>query len=150
MCKGTKEEYFALYETTANYLKEKFPYIKVGGYAFCGFYALNGTFASKANSSPRTEYFIEFFQDFLKYISAPEHKCPFDFFSWHSYGSSRDNCFYADYVRQELDWYGFTQMESILNEWNPGIQRRGTQEDACYIVWKIRQSLSLMVSCRKW
>lgn len=94
---------------------------------------LDGTFASKANSSPRTEYFIEFFQDFLKYISEPVHKSPFDFFSWHSYGS-RDNCFYADYVRQELDRYGFTKTESILNEWNPGIQRRGMEEDACYIL----------------
>lgn len=133
MWKGTKEQYFSLYETASNYLKEKFPYIKIGGYASCGFYALNNIFEEKANSSSRTDYFIEFFQDFLDYITMPEHIAPLDFFSWHSYADSRNNQYYTDYVRRELDKRGLNATESILNEWNPGTHRRGTEEDACFI-----------------
>lgn len=134
MWKGTKDQYFALYETASRYLKEKFPYIKIGGYASCGFYALyEDGFISAANSSSRTCYFIEFFHDFLKYITSDEHKCPFDFFSWHSYQMSDKNFTSAKYVREQLDSYGFTEVESFLNEWNPGTTRRGTEEDAAYI-----------------
>ncbi len=134
MWKGTKEQYFALYETTARYLKDKYPYIKVGGYASCGFYALyEDGFVAAAHSSTRTGYFIEFFHDFLKFISSDEHKCPFDFFSWHSYQGSDKNFNSAKYVREQLDSYGFTETESFLNEWNPGTKRRGTEADACYI-----------------
>ena len=32
-----------------------------------------------------------------------------------------------------MNKYGFIDTESILNEWNPGTQRRGTEEDACFI-----------------
>ncbi len=134
MWKGTKEQYFALYETTANYLKKCYPSLKIGGYASCGFYALyEDGFVADAHSSSRTGYFIEFFRDFLKFISSEEHKSPLDFFSWHSYAGSGDNISSADYVRRELDKYGFTETESFLNEWNPGIARRGTEADACYI-----------------
>ncbi len=134
MWKGTKEQYFELYEVTSRHLKEKFPYIKIGGYASCGFYAINDGFVKNANSSQRTEYFIDFFEAFLRYISSPDHRCPFDFFSWHSYADSDTNCLYADYARHKLDEFGFNDTESILNEWNPGIHRRGTEEDACHIL----------------
>lgn len=40
MWHGTKEQYFALYAVASRYLKEKFPHLKIGGYASCGFYAL--------------------------------------------------------------------------------------------------------------
>lgn len=133
MWKGSKEQYFALYETTANYLKEKFPYIKIGGYASCGFYALTDNYVENAHSSSRTDYFIEFFHEFLQYISAEEHRAPLDFFSWHSYADSASNRQWSAYVREQLNRYGFRETESMLNEWNPGIQRRGTEEDACYI-----------------
>ena len=134
MWKGTKEQYFELYETASNYLKEKFPYIKIGGYASCGFYALyEEKVAKEAHVSARKEYFIEFFHDFLQYISSEEHKSPLDFFSWHSYDIYTKNCNSALYVRENLDNYGFTETESILNEWNPGIKRRGTESDACCI-----------------
>lgn len=134
MWKGTKEQYFELYETAANYLKGKFPDIKIGGYASCGFCAINGAEVSKAaNASPRAEYFLEFFHDFMKYISSEEHKSPLDFFSWHSYDKSENNYKQSLYVRDQLNQYGFNKAENILNEWNTGIERRGTEEDACYI-----------------
>lgn len=65
MWKGSKEDYFRLYEVTSNYLKARFPHLKIGGYASCGFYAISDSaFSADANSSHRVEYFLEFFHDF--------------------------------------------------------------------------------------
>ncbi|MFR1517831.1 MAG: GH39 family glycosyl hydrolase [Clostridia bacterium] len=134
MWKGTKEDFFRLYEVTSNTLKTQFPHLKIGGYGSCGFYAISDSaFSANANSSHRVEYFLEFFHDFLKYITAPEHKCPLDFFSWHSYMTIEKNISYAEYARKILDSYGFTETESILNEWNMGPDLRGTLKDASYI-----------------
>lgn len=134
MWKGTKEQYFELYKVTSNYLKEKFPEIKIGGYGSCGFYALRGDFAASANSSPRTEYFIEFFDEFFDYITSEEHKAPIDFFTWHSYAEREKTYHWCQYVQDKLDKCGLFETEHILNEWNPGIERRGTEADAAYIL----------------
>jgi hypothetical protein len=134
MWKGTAVQYFRLYETTSRYLKKHFPYIKVGGYASCGFYALSDAdFSETAKSSSRVGYFVEFFMDFLKYITVPEHHCPFDFFSWHSYAGIEDNIKYAAYVKEKLTQNGFGNTEIIFNEWNPGIGNRGKINDASNI-----------------
>ncbi len=134
MWRGTKEEYYRLYEVTANHLKSCFPHLKIGGYASCGFYEiLNTEAAAQANVSTRTGYFIEFFEGFLDHITSEEHKAPLDFLSWHSYSGPEENIRYAAYAREMLDKYGFTETESILNEWNPGIHRRGTLADASHI-----------------
>lgn len=132
MWKGTKEQYFSLYETASKYLKGKFPHLKIGGYASCGFYALTNTFIQSANSSPRKEYFLEFFEAFLQYAQA--HDCPLDFFSWHSYAGVQRNVIYADYARQKLDEYGFSSCEIFLNEWNPGYRNRGQLRDAADVL----------------
>ncbi len=134
MWRGTMEEYFTLYEITANHLKACFPDLKIGGYASCGFYEiLNTAAASQANVSTRTGYFIEFFEKFLAHITSEEHKAPLDFFSWHSYAGPEENIRFAAYAREMLNKHGFTKTESILNEWNPGIHRRGTLADASAI-----------------
>ncbi len=134
MWRGTKEEYYRLYEVAANHLKACFPHLKIGGYASCGFYDILNTQAQKqANVSTRTGYFIEFFEGFLDYITSEAHKSPLDFFSWHSYSGPEENVRYAAYAREMLDRYGFTATESFLNEWNPGIHRRGTLADAAHI-----------------
>ncbi len=134
MWKGSMEEYFHLYEVASNHLKACFPELKIGGYGSCGFYEiLNMKSAESANVSSRTGYFIEFFEKFLTHITSPEHTSPLDFFSWHSYADRASNIRFAQYAREMLDQYGFTNTESILNEWNPGIHRRGTLEDATYI-----------------
>jgi len=127
MWKGTKEQYFELYEVSANYLKKRFPDLKIGGYASCGFYALQGgVYIPGANSSPRTDYFIDFFQAFLACISSKEHRSPLDFFSFHSYANAETTGVHADYARRELDRYGFGGAELILNEWSPyGAKFRG-------------------------
>ncbi len=132
MWKGTFEEYMELYKTASTYLKAKFPYIKIGGYASCGFYALfKDEVVRIANSSDRTDYFMDCFCKFMEF--ARENSLPLDFFSWHSYSDAKKNVEYEKYVRQKLDEYGYTGTESILNEWNPGTKRRGTLEDCAYV-----------------
>ena len=134
MWRGTMEQFFELYEITANKLKKSFPACKIGGYASCGFYdILNRKAQAQANVSTRTGYFIEFFEKFLTHITTEGHKAPLDFFSWHSYSGPDENVQYAAYARRMLDTFGFTGTESILNEWNPGFWRRGQLVDGAYI-----------------
>ncbi len=124
MWRGTKEQYFELYRVAAAYLKEKFPHLKIGGYASCGFYSITNEMVLAANSSPRTEYFVTFFEAFLKFVK--EHNLPLDFFSWHSYDTVERNMLYAQYARNKLDEAGFTQTETTCNEWNAYPEKRGT------------------------
>ncbi len=132
MWRGTKEQYFELYETASNHLKSCFPEIKIGGYASCGFYhVLGGTPIADANVPPNAKLFVDYFHDFLKYITSKEHKSPLDFFSWHSYSNYQSNVGYAEYARKTLDEYGLTKTESILNEYNPlGRRNKGLLVDA--------------------
>lgn len=124
MWRGTKEQYYELYGIASKHLKECFPHLKIGGYSSCGFYDLKKSFIKGANSSPRFEYFIEFFDGFLSYIKAND--CPLDFFSWHSYDSIENNKIYAKYARERLDQIGYTKTETTCNEWHCGVGARGT------------------------
>lgn len=124
MWKGTKEQYYKLYGVASKHLKKCFPHLKIGGYASCGFYALKTSFIAEANSSPRYEYFIEFLDGFLDYVTA--NACPLDFFSWHSYDSIENNIIYANYARKRLDELGFCECETSCNEWNIKASARGT------------------------
>ena len=133
MWKGTFEQFIDLYEISAKHLKSKFPEIKIGGYASCGFYDI---FAIKspgqAKVTTRTGYFIDCAEKFLQ--RAKDNKIPLDFFSWHSYSNVEGNIGFARYARRLLDSYGFTNTESHLNEWNPGIDLRGTLHDSSNIL----------------
>lgn len=133
MWKGTFEEYLELYKVTSLHLRKTFPNIKIGGYSSCGFYNIyKDTVAWIANSSDRTEYFIECFHKFLSFVK--ENNLPLDFFSWHSYSDKAEqNVGFEKYAHQTLKEYGFENTESILNEWNPGIDKRGTLEDSANI-----------------
>jgi len=128
MWRGTKEQYYELYGVASKHLKKCFPHLKIGGYASCGFYAIDGNFVVAANSSPRKEYFIEFFDGFLRYIKAND--CPLDFFSWHSYDFIPNNIKYALYARKRLDEEGYTSTETTCNEWNSEVGARGTAHHA--------------------
>ncbi len=131
MWKGTPEQYYALYEVASKYLKQRFPDLMIGGYASCGFYAVLGGYVKAANSSERTEHFIDFLHGFLAHIQGKE--CPLDFFSWHSYADAASNRIFADYARKTLDEYGFAGTEMHLNEWNPSRDVRGTTMDLALI-----------------
>ena len=114
MWQGTKKQFFELYCITANYLKKEFPNIKVGGYASCGFYAVN-----RPNMTPFYQSFLTWFDDFLAYIKAPETAAPLDFYSWHLYTTDPDEIkLHSDYVTEKLRKCGFDQTENIFNEWN--------------------------------
>ena len=133
MWHGTMEQYFELYEVAATHLKSRFPNLKIGGYGSCGFYAMNNVDVSNiAHSTSRTDYFIEFFHKFFRYIS--ERKVPVDFFDWHTYAGLKDNILFASYPRKYLDEYGYPDCEIHIGEWNPGTALRGTLRDASNIL----------------
>ncbi|MBE6596774.1 MAG: hypothetical protein E7641_03790 [Ruminococcaceae bacterium] len=120
---GTKEEYFRLYDVTAKHLKARFPNIKVGGYASCGFNAILGDEKELAEK-PHYLYQLEFFHCFMKYIK--EHSSPIDFFSYHSYSKVDKIVKYDEWLHNALVEYGYGDIEVHLNEWNPAHTSRGT------------------------
>lgn len=129
MWRGTPEQYFELYDVTSKHLKALFPHLKIGGYASCGFYAIDEMDVSAmAHSTTRTGWFIEFFKAFFTYIQ--EHQCPLDFFSWHSYAGIQSNVRYAAFCRDEMRKYGFGNAEMIFDEWNVCYSNRGKLCDA--------------------
>ena len=91
---GTEKQFFELYDVAARHLKEKFPHLKIGG--------------------PALASHLDWAERFLAQLNAP-----LDFFSWHVYAWKVEKV--VDRllnVRRLLDKYGFTETESILNEWN--------------------------------
>lgn len=97
---GTHEEFLEFYEIMAKHLKGCFPELKIGGPAYTG----------ALNRRHRMEAFVEY---------ASEHQIPLDFFSWHGYRTNPHD--YAEnvaFAKELLLKYGFTQTETILNEWN--------------------------------
>ena len=99
---GTMDEFFALFETALYYLKEKFPHLKIGGPSLC----------SVTDSR-------DIMEDMFNYLTRDGKHAPLDFFSWHMYGldvTEFDRK--IKLVREFLDSYGYTECESILNEWN--------------------------------
>ena len=94
---GTQEQFYELYEVTAKHLKKCFPHLKIGGPAF---------------ANPR-----KYGPPFLDYLK--KTGTPIDFFSWHMYHRRPERISEdVHVVRQILDEKGFTDVESILNEWN--------------------------------
>ncbi|MBR1921571.1 MAG: hypothetical protein IJ829_06170, partial [Kiritimatiellae bacterium] len=131
MWNGTWDEYLRLYEVASKHLKKCFPHLKIGGYGSCGFYAAANTPAvAAANSSPRTQYFVDCFVRFLDY--AKEHDCPLDFFSFHSYSAVGDALRQCAWCLETLKAKGFGDVETSLNEWlpNPTHARLGTADQA--------------------
>ena len=98
---GTKAEFFELYHVAATHLKSCFPDLKIGGPAIAGK--------------------LDWAEDFLAQL-----KAPLDFFSWHVYAHTVEKVVSrAEHVRELLDKYGFTDTESILNEWNYVLDWKG-------------------------
>lgn len=94
---GTKAQFFDMYEIVAKYLKNKFPNLKIGGPAL----ACNETWAD----------------DFLNEMK--KRNVQSDFFSWHIYCTEpKPLTEKAERIKNMLLKYGYTETESILNEWN--------------------------------
>ena len=102
MWSGTPRQYYELYGAVARLFKNEMPNVKIGGYGACN---LNG--------EGRKHYFL----DFLQYVK--DNELPLDFLSWHIYMNSLAQLRTAAvYAREQLDAYGFTHTEIILDEWN--------------------------------
>lgn len=94
---GTQEQFNKFYVVAAKHLKSCFPDLKIGGPAFANILTYGPAFL-----------------DCVK-----KNNAPLDFCSWHIYHRrpyriGEEIC----KVRKLLDENGFTQTESILNEWN--------------------------------
>ncbi len=94
---GTKAQFFDLYEIAAKHLKGCFPHLKIGGPALAG----NLIWA----------------EDFLHEMQ--RRNAPLDFFSWHIYCTEPAPMIQkAEAVKTLLTQYGYSDAETILNEWN--------------------------------
>ena len=114
MWHGTKEQFFEFYKVVSAHLKKRFPALKIGGYASCGFYALN---REEDKKSDFAKSFLTWFNEFLPFVR--ENGLPLDFFSWHLYFTDpREIAIHSEYVRRRLDEEGFKGTENIFNEWN--------------------------------
>ena len=114
MWTDTKEEFFELYVVTATYLKEKFPNIKIGGYAVSGFYAFN-----RADASPWFKTLVPYLTEFFEYLKKQPKKVPLDFLSWHCYSESPEEVvLHSRYAEEFLQKYGYEEAENILDEYN--------------------------------
>ncbi|MBQ2734913.1 MAG: hypothetical protein IJF33_03690 [Clostridia bacterium] len=94
---GTKAQFFDFFEVAAKHLKAAFPHLKIGGPSICGR--------------------LDWGKEFLEEMSC--RQVPLDFFSWHTYTRFPEELVKKTRrVRELLDMFGYTEAESILNEWN--------------------------------
>ena len=110
---GTKEQFFEFYKVSSRYLKDKFPHLSIGGFGSCGFYDIS----EPGRGGERFSGFVTYAREFIEFCA--KEKLPLDFFSWHRYFADPDHLIpEAKYVRELLDKNGFTETESIFDEWN--------------------------------
>ncbi len=140
---GSPSDYYRLYEITAKHLRAVFgDTIRIGGYGSCGFYAADGL-SDFTNlgllPTNRMQFFLYFLDGFLRHVRATDS--PFDFFSWHTYANTETACRHADACRAILNSYGFSSVETFLDEWNTcfDIRARSSSDAAA-------QALSMMLA----
>ena len=98
---GTIDEFNTFFVKVVKELKKRFPHLKFGGPAHCGF-----------NSFPNiTENFIR---------NCADHQVPLDFYSYHCYAADPYGWIQETpgKVRKLLDQYGYQNAEIHLNEWH--------------------------------
>ena len=140
MFRAPFSEYIRFYGIVAPYLKAKFPYLKIGGYGSCGYYAGVGSgHVAAAHSSPRMEYFVTCSHEFLKAVKA--NGWPLDFFSFHSYSAPEEALRQIRFADEHLNEYGFTadRTERHFNEWLPYVNHDnlGTAKQASGIATEL-------------
>ena len=114
MWTDTREEFFELYAVTATYLKNKFPHLKIGGYAVSGFYSYN-----RADANPWFMTLVPYLTDFFEYLKTKPYKVPLDFLSWHCYSESPEEVvLHSHYAQEFLKKYNYNEAENILDEYN--------------------------------
>ena len=138
MWTGSAEDYYRLYDVTAKHLKARFPNIKIGGYAASGFYAITEP-AEILEKCQFHKNLVDYFFGFMDYIKS--HNSPIDFFSWHSYSCPKELVEQTYWVREQLEKYGYGNVESHINEWNPHPHFRGTGKHSADIA-------AIMLGCQ--
>ena len=109
MWRGTRQQYFNLYEIAAKAIKAHDPKLKVGGPAAC---------------DAESEYSAEFV------AFCRTRQLPLDFYSWHIYTDSPKQLLRkVGIARKLLDEKGFVATESHMNEWRPIIDGRLSAKD---------------------
>ena len=121
MWTDTPEAFYNLYTVTAKHLKKTHPDIKVGGYGASTFYTV---WDPEKEDDEVQQHRVNFFRGFFAYIR--EHDAPIDFFSWHSYGSTRVIIGEDQWLGKELARLGYPGLETHLNEWDPYAGELGT------------------------
>ena len=117
---GTAKQFHELFIITCKHLKQCFPHLKIGGPAVA--------------SIGSHETWV---RDFLAALR--ENGVRPDFFSWHVYAYEMEKVIrYVHKARELLDEYGFTECESILNEWN---YVKGWETDEWVYSLKMEKSL---------
>ena len=114
---GTFDEYLPVYAAAAKRLKARFPNIRIGGYASCGFYATTKPKETWRAWGSDVGHYLVCFEKFLAFVK--NRQLPFDFFSFHSYGDVPTTAKHIAYARRRLDEAGFAKTELHLNEWLP-------------------------------
>ena len=106
---GSFEDYIRLYGVVAPYLKEKFPHLKIGGFACTG--VGDGT-----GKVPHGETCTLAFLDAVK-----ANGWPLDFYSFHSYAAPSEALRQIDHADAILTARGFSRekTERIFNEYQP-------------------------------
>jgi hypothetical protein len=104
---GTPQQYFELYAKLARAVKDADPEALVGGPAI----------ARPNDDTPYGDAFLE-------YVRTAH--VPLDFYSWHWYATDSNDPLdfnrVAAGVRRRLDRHGFTATQSLLTEWNYGLE----------------------------
>ncbi len=99
---GTAQEFYEFYDVASRHLKKTFPELKIGGIG-----------------SALTGNTYNWLDGFFAYLTRNEDRAPMDFFSWHIYLVEPSQMTeHAQKMRDMLDKYGYTDAESILDEWN--------------------------------
>ena len=129
----TPEAYYRLYEATAKLIKKTHPDAKVGTYGCTGFHRIWELPYNSCNDGKRHArlYRLEFFRNFFKYLK--ETDTPIDFFSWHSYNSTKDTLRQDKFIHEELVALGYGDLETHLNEWDPFAEELGTAHHSAEI-----------------
>lgn len=154
MWHGKFSEYIDLYEVTSKHLKARFPHLKIGGFAGCGFYVASSKKPAESDAAGmkrwnQIDYHDRCTREFLAAVR--DRKCPLDFFSYHSYDSVQNVMKQIEYCQKLLEGYGLGNVETWLDEWlpRPHHDRLGTAEQASDVAAMLigMQNSSLHASC---
>ena len=110
---GPFDEYIRLYVESVGYLKAKFPHLKFGGYAGCGFGI--ATYAPGGRRMRDFQARETLARRFLRRVR--ETGTALDFFSFHGYDNASNLVKQCQYARKLLDDEGFAGTPISFNEW---------------------------------